>query len=154
MLQTLKKAVQKSCVVLGSQSMMGRLSRGIPQGGRFSPFLCALHMSGGDAQLPLEVSQELRAGRSLLARLVDDFLYMAHTPEAVCRFLSHLARPNAYGGELNWSKLKANFVLCRQMEPVNIWPKASKNCREVNWAGLTVCPEQGKLNVGAPAALP
>ena len=36
-----------------------RFVRGIPQGSRFAPFLCAMHMSRGDRHLPAEARESL-----------------------------------------------------------------------------------------------
>lgn len=118
-----------------------RLLRGIPQGSRFSPFLCALHMGAGDAQLPPKLSESLTSGASALARLVDDFLYVSTDQTACCDFLRCLAQDdNPYGGDLNWSKCDANFTF-RDTDP---GPAEDK---EVPWAGLTLAPAKGFLNI-------
>eukprot|EP00913_Durusdinium_trenchii_P027604 g25892.t1 len=107
-----------------------RFTRGIPQGSHFSPFLCALHMSSGDAQLPAE------------------------------DFLSCLAQPgNPYGGDLNRRKVAANFRLLDHPNTDGrprfraAGPKrrrvdaALATPRSVPWAGLTLTPEHGLINL-------
>ena len=165
----LTSAVQGCAVTLGTQpdrmaasqevSQDRFLVRGIPQGSRFSPFLCALQMGGGDASLPAEIAGDLE-GDAFYVRLVDDFLYVcAGTEQPCCRFLSHLAsQDNTFGGELNLRKCKANFSLRFSSEPEpRFEPKAPrrgaaaspKAAVEVPWAGLTLRPDQGLLNIGA-----
>ncbi|CAK9007342.1 Telomerase reverse transcriptase (Telomerase catalytic subunit) [Durusdinium trenchii] len=139
-----------------------RFTRGIPQGSHFSPFLCALHMSSGDAQLPAEVLESLRSHRSALVRLVDDFLFISTDAARCCDFLSCLAQPgNPYGGDLNRRKVAANFRLLdhpntdgrprfraagpkrRRVDAALATPRSV----EVPWAGLTLTPEHGLINL-------
>ena len=160
-MKILKSAVKGSAVLLGTQPRPvelpnyatpipegRRLIRGIPQGSRFSPFLCALHMGAGDAKLPKDVSESLKSGKSTLARLVDDFLYLCTDPEGCCQFLSCLAQENPYGGDLNLQKCVANFSFRRIETPEPAFvPSGSRSSREVEWAGLTLSPENGFINI-------
>ena len=165
---TLTAAIQSCAATLGTQpdrtlcsqdqslSQDRFLVRGIPQGGRFSPFLCALHMGGGDANLPPDISRDLEGCQAFFVRLVDDFLYVcAGTEQPCCRFLSSLAaKDNAFGGELNLRKCKANFPLLHFSEPQPRFESRkarrvdTEGAREVPWAGLTLRPEKGLLNIG------
>eukprot|EP00435_Cladocopium_sp_Y103_P059752 s420_g21.t1 len=163
----LKSAVQGCAVLLASQPRtvelpnyaapipVGcRLLSGIPQGSRFSPFLCALHMGAGDGRLPADVAESLGSGRSALARLVDDFLYLSTDPRSCCNFLSCLAQEeNPYQGDLNWQKCAGNFPfrsLESSQDPCFV-PASSQrlppSSTEVPWAGLTLAPANGFLNI-------
>ena len=161
MIKILKSSVQGCAVLLGTQPHDGqlpshaeripkdrRLLRGIPQGSRFSPFLCALHMGAGDARLPPAVAESLRSGQSALARLVDDFLYVSTEPSSCCQFLSCLAKENnPYGGDLNWQKCAANFAFQWMQQGFVARSDAASSSSEVPWAGLTLAPSKGFLNV-------
>ena len=161
---TLKNAVQGCAATLATQRERTQfLVRGIPQGGRFSPFLCALHMGAGDAHLPPELRRDL-GDEAFFFRLVDDFLYVcAGTEEPCCRFLTSLAsKDNAFGGELNLRKCRANFPLRFSAEPEPHFEPRAKRRRlgprsesgpsgpsgEVPWAGLSLQSEGGLLNIG------
>ena len=167
---TLRNAVQGCAATLGTQPERTEetqrfLLRGIPQGGRFSPFLCALHMGAGDAALPSALLRDLKE-EAFFFRLVDDFLYVcAGTPEPCCRFLTGLAsKENAFQGELNLRKCKSNFPMrfrfsaaeeAEAEEAPRFEARQAKRRRsaasaalEVPWAGLSVRPEKGLLNVG------
>ena len=141
-------------------------TRGIPQGSRFSPFLCALHMSSGDASLPTAILESLKAGRSALIRLVDDFLYIStEAPSSCCDFLTCLAQDrNPYGGDLNKRKCGANFPIQYLPTPTPEFlpttPGLSRKRRrkgdvlfertkvaEVPWAGVTIAPHDGLINI-------
>ena len=162
----LKSAVQGCAVLLASQPRtvelpnyaapipVGcRLLRGIPQGSRFSPFLCALHMGAGDGRLPADVAESLGSGRSALVRLVDDFLYLSTEPGSCCNFLSCLAQEeNPYQGDLNWQKCAGNFPFCcleSSQDPcfVPTSQRLPPSSTEVPWAGLTLAPAKGFLNI-------
>ncbi|CAE7803855.1 TERT [Symbiodinium sp. CCMP2456] len=161
---TLRSGVQGSAATLGTQPERSQdtqrfLLRGIPQGGRFSPFLCALHMGAGDAALPSPLLQDLKE-EAFFFRLVDDFLYVcAGTPEPCCRFLTGLAsKENAFQGELNLRKCKSNFPMrvSAAEDEADLSPRfearQAKRRRsdvlEVPWAGLCVRPDKGLLNIG------
>ncbi|CAE7020261.1 TERT [Symbiodinium sp. KB8] len=164
---TLRSAVQGCAATLGTQPERTQetqrfLLRGIPQGGRFSPFLCALHMGAGDAALPSPLLRDLKE-EAFFFRLVDDFLYVcAGTPEPCCRFLTGLAsKENAFQGELNLRKCKSNFPMrfasaaeggeadkSPQFEARQAKRRRSDTVLEVPWAGLSVRPDKGLLNIG------
>jgi hypothetical protein len=162
----LKSAVQGCAVLLASQPRtvelpnyaapipVGcRLLRGIPQGSRFSPFLCALHMGAGDGRLPADVAESLGSGRSALVRLGDDFLYLSTEPGSCCNFFSCLAQEeNPYQGDLNWQKCAGNFPFCcleSSQDPcfVPTSQRLPPSSTEVPWAGLTLAPAKGFLNI-------
>ncbi|CAE8643538.1 unnamed protein product, partial [Polarella glacialis] len=127
------------------------LVRGILQGSRFSSFLCGMHMAGGDVAnfevMPTEQDE------GFLLRLVDDFLLVCRgTPDPASRFLSALKCPdNAYGGELNLRKCAANFPLGPVLRDGSRPGRIGKSLRPsedvVPWAGLTLAPGGGLLNV-------
>ncbi|CAJ1451811.1 unnamed protein product, partial [Effrenium voratum] len=153
----LRAAVQRCSALLGTQPNQEkggrRFVRGIPQGSRFAPFLCAMHMSRGDRHLPAEVLQSIAQNQTALVRLVDDFLFIGKdTPQHCCRFFSSLARAsNPYNGELNLSKCAANFSWRFESAPEpRFVPSKRRRLAgvEVPWAGLTLAPEGRMLNVG------
>ncbi|CAJ1360904.1 unnamed protein product, partial [Effrenium voratum] len=153
----LRAAVQRCSALLGTQPNQEkggrRFVRGIPQGSRFAPFLCAMHMSRGDRHLPAEVLQSIAQNQTALVRLVDDFLFIGKdTPQHCCRFFSSLARAsNPYNGELNLSKCGANFSWRFESAPEpRFVPSKRRRLAgvEVPWAGLTLAPEGRMLNVG------
>lgn len=119
-----------------------QLARGIPQGLRLSPFFCGLHMAAGDVVAGTALPP---ACVGFLLRLVDDFLLVSRAPAAAEVMLNTLAlQQNPYGGVLNVSKCQASFTLTGS---VALSAKSSRST--IPWAGLTITPQGGLLNVSA-----